>query len=449
MGQSRVRPAVVVGLLIALGAACAEPSRSAGDAPNLRGKAIEVLAVWTGVERQAFEAVLDEFERRTQATVTYTPAARGGVAAALDARLAGNSPPDVAFLPQPGLLQRYVREGKIMAVDDEIVGAVQRNFGAVWRRLGSVNGRLYGVWFKAANKSLVWYDIAAFERLGLVPPDDLGGLVDVARALAHSGIAPFAVAAREGWTLTDWFENLYVRVAGPEQYDRLAGHELAWTDESVKATLRLLAMILDPQWIAGGVEGALMTGFEASVQQVFGTPRLAAMAFEGDFVAGVIRGQTEARIGVDADVFAFPAVGRSALAELGLSGVDRTDGDSAVVGGGDAAVLLRPSPAGSAFLRFLATPEAAAIWAARSGFLSPNQNLDLSVYPDDLTRTLARQLLDAGDAFRFDLSDLTPAAFGGTEGQGMRAALQSFLDSRDVESTVALLESTAESAYGR
>ena len=79
----------------------------------------------------------------------------------------------------------------------------------------------------------------------------------------------------------------------------------------------------------------------------------AAMVFEGDFVAGIISGATRAVLGVDADVFPFPSVGPPG---------------ATVVAGGDAAVLMRRSAAGDALIRYLASPEGAAIWAAQGGF---------------------------------------------------------------------------------
>ena len=32
---------------------------------------------------------------------------------------------------------------------------------------------------------------------------------------------PLALGALDGWTLTDWFENIYIRQAGVEAYDTL------------------------------------------------------------------------------------------------------------------------------------------------------------------------------------------------------------------------------------
>jgi ABC-type glycerol-3-phosphate transport system substrate-binding protein len=291
---------------------------------------------------------------------------------------------------------------------------------------------LYGVWFKAANKSLLWYDVGAFERAGIAPPDELSGLLAAAQALRGIGVTPFSVGGRDQWTLTDWFENLYLQLAGPQDYDLLAAHDLAWTDPSVQTTLRLMAQLLAPQFVRGGLAGALGTGFEDSVAHAFRTPPGGGMVVEGDFVAGVITAQTKARIGIDVDVAPFPAA-HSAV--------------PAVVGGGDVAVQLRSSRAAAELMRYLATPAAAAIWAAAGGFVSANLELDLSVYPDDVTRSIARSLLEAGDGFRFDLSDLQPTAFGSTPNAGMQGALRELLVSHDVPGTAQRLEAAAAAAY--
>jgi alpha-glucoside transport system substrate-binding protein len=281
---------------------------------------------------------------------------------------------------------------------------------------------------------LIWYNEDVFERAGLVPPASIGALVLLEHRLARLGVSAFAVGGADGWTLADWFSNIYLRLAGPARYDLLAAHRIAWTDSSVTAALRLLARVLRPGFIAGGERGALRTSYAESVQETFAPRPAAAMVFEGDFVAGIISGQTRAQLGVDADAFSFPAAGRSA---------------PMLVAGGDAAVLMRRSAAGDALIRFLASPQAAAVWAARGGFVSPNINLGLSAYPGGLNRSIARSLLEAAGNFRFSLSDLTPAGFGGTEGQGMRGILQQFLARRDVSTTAARLEQAARQAYRR
>ena len=419
---------VVIGSVVV---ACSTGQDSAQ--PDLAGASVEVVAVWQDAEAIAFERVLDHFEEDTGATVTFTSTAGEDIIAVLERRILAGDPPDVAVLPQPGLLSQLAESGAILPVDDLVGDEVREHWGPVWRRLGTVDGELYGVWFKAAHKSLFWYSIGAFERAGVVPPDDLEGLTTATAALASSGTPAFSLtgAPTDAWTLTDWFENVYLRLAGPDRYDALAEHRLAWTDPSVGTTLRTLAGLWAPANTI--VANGAATTFPESVAAVFSRDPVAAMIMEGDFVPGVVAESSAAEIGVDVDVFAFPG---------------RSSSDRFVVGGGDAAVLMLDTVGGEELLRFLASPEAAAAWARLGGFVSPNQALDLAVYPDATTRRIARSLLEAGEGFRFDLSDLQPAAFGGTTGAGMWAELDRFAaDPTDVDGTMVRLEAAAQAAW--
>lgn len=416
-------------LLLVLLTACG--GGGGGGSAGLVGERVEVLASWSGAEADRFGLVLREFERRTGAVVRYT-SARNRVPDELAARLAAGDPPDVAVLPQPGLLRELAQAGDLVPLDAPTRALVRDTFPAAFQELGSSAGRLYGVWFKAADKSLVWYDVATFERLGEVAPGDLDGLMALADRLAVAGVPAFSASAQDGWTLTDWFENLYLREAGGQAYDDLAAHRTPWTAPSVVAALAQLERLLAPEHLAGGTAGALSTGFEDSVAAVFARPPRAAMVVEADFVAGVVTSRTDAELGIDADVFAFPA---------GASG------EPGLVAGGDVAVLTRPSEAGAALMRFLATPEAAEPWARAGGFLSPNLLLDLDAYGDPVARAVARQVLEAGDGLHFDLSDLQPAAFGSAESVGLRAELRELLVHRDPVRTAERLEAAADRAF--
>jgi alpha-glucoside transport system substrate-binding protein len=250
--------------------------------------------------------------------------------------------------------------------------------------------------------------------------------------VSRPGQPAFSVSARDGWTLTDWFEDLYLQLAGPRCYELLAAHRLPWTDPTVLRTLREMASLLTPERVAGGIVGARRTGFEQSVVRAFGPAHAAVMVLEGDFVAGFVASSTRARLGVDVDVFAFP-------------GADPAR--PAVVAGGDAAVLLRRSAAAERLLAYLASPAAATVWARYGGFVSPNLDVDLAVYPDPLTRSVARSLLDAGPDLRFDLSDLQPAQFGGRDDTGLPGELREFLNHRNAAVTAAALELEARVAY--
>lgn len=430
-GRLLLAPALVVTAAAGLGGCAAAPSPP--TYPRLDGVRVEVLGSWANGEQARFQRVLAGFGARTGARVTYV-SAHNAVPRVLGVRLARGDPPDVALLPQPDLLRQYARAGQLVPLDADTRRLVAGEYSAVWLRLASAGGRMYGVWFKAANKSLLWYDLAAFERAGIAPPDRLAALPGVAATLRARGVVPFAVGGADEWTLTDWFENLYLQLSGPQAYDRLADHRTAWTDPSVVRCLQLMSRLLSARDLRGGVSGALHTDFEDSVALAFGTTPPTAMLVEGDFVAGVVRTRTHARIGVDVDAAPFPS------ARAGVP---------AIVGGGDVAVQFRRTRGAKALMRYLASAEAAGVWARAGGFISPNENVDLSVYPDALTRAIARSLVQAGDGFRFDLSDLQPASFGSTPRAGMQQALADLLVTGDVRGIAQRLERLATAAYAK
>ncbi|WP_186363182.1 ABC transporter substrate-binding protein [Streptomyces sp. SLBN-134] len=402
--------------------------------PKLDGETLEVAAVWTGAEQKNFKQVLAEFEKRTGAKVTFVPA-QDPIINFLGSKIAGGAPPDVALLPQPGAIKQAVDKGWAKPLGAGATKELGKNYSQGWQDIGKVDGKQYGVYYKAANKSLIWYNAQVFENAGASEPKTWDELLTTAQTVYDSGVTPFSVGGADGWTLTDWFENIYLSQAGPEKYDQLARHEIKWTDPSVKEALTTLAEVWGKKdYVAGGSSGALQTEFPASVTQTFtgGDQPKAGMVYEGDFVQVNI-GETKAEVGTDAKVFPFPAVGDTAP----------------VVSGGDAAVILEDSKAAQALATFLASPDAAAIQAKLGGFLSPNKAIDPSAYPNDVQKKIAEALIASGDDFRFDMSDQAPQAFGGTPGKGEWKALQDFLKNpKDVAGAQAKLEADAAAAYG-
>ncbi|MDI9834104.1 ABC transporter substrate-binding protein [Streptomyces sp. NPDC004822] len=425
-------------LVLALGAtACGgDPVSAGGGDKALDGQTVTVAGVWTGTEQKNFQKVLDAFTEKTGAKTTFVSTG-DNVSTVVGSKIEGGNAPDVVMVPQVGVLKQFAQKGWLKPLSATAQKSVDANFAPVWKNYGSVDDTLYGLYFKAAHKSTVWYSPDALAQAGVEPPTSYDDLLKAGRTVSDSGLAAFSVAGQDGWTLTDWFENVYLSQAGPEKYDALATHQLKWTDASVvKALTTLGELFKDKQLIAGGQKGALNTDFPGSVEKVFGPKPEAGMVYEGDFVAGVAKDQFGRKIGEDANFFPFPAV---------------DGGKPPVVSGGDAAVVLKDGKsqkAGMALLEYLATPEAAAVWAEAGGFLSPNKNVDLASYGDDVTRETAKSLVAAGDSVRFDMSDQAPAAFGGTKGAGEWKLLQDFLrDPSDPKGTAAKLEAAAAKAY--
>jgi alpha-glucoside transport system substrate-binding protein len=392
---------------------------------------ISVMAVWTGPEQKSFQAVLDGFTTANpDVTVKYTSAG-DQLPTQLSTAVEGGNPPDVAVLPQPGLMRDFAGKNALKPLDfarDDI----QSNMGDSAIDLGSVDGKLYGFLFKAANKSTVWYNVSAFEDAGVDPPEDWDGFLEAAKTINASGLPAYSIGGADGWTLTDLFENIYLRTAGAEKYDQLSTHDIPWTDQSVKDALTEMAKIVgDADNIAGGASGALQTDFPTSVSNVFAASPKAAQVLEGDFVPGVVETKLEPETGFN--VYPFPAI---------------NDSPASVVGGGDTVVLFNDSPAAQALIKYMASTDAAEIWAKRGGFATLNKNLDSGVYPDAITQTTAGAIGEA-EVFRFDLSDLQPAAFGGTVGQGLFKLFQDFLKNPDdVDGIAKQMETAAAKAFG-
>jgi alpha-glucoside transport system substrate-binding protein len=424
--------ALLVGALAFVAAGCGGDDGGDGGAEGSEdvSGSISIMAIWGGTEQESFEAVIAGFEELyPNVTVNYTS---GGdnLGPLLNTAIEGGNPPDIAAIGQPGLMAQFAEQGAIQPIDD-LRDPIVEAFGESVADVGAVDGTQYAVMFKGANKSTVWYNVASFEEAGVEAPEDFDGLTEAADTLKAAGITPYSVGVDVGWPITDIFENVYLRTAGPEMYDQLARHEIPWTDQSVKDALTAMAPIFASDNMAGGTQSALQTEMPDSVAKVFTEDPEAAMVIIGDFAPGVTETTLEPETGFN--VFDFPAIEGSG---------------PSVMGAGDLFVQFQDSPAADAFLEYLTTTDAAEIWASRGGFSSPHKDLDTSVYPDEITRTTAGALAEA-ETFRFDMSDLQPSEFGGTPGQGMWKHLTDFVaNPDDVDGTAEKLETDAAAAFG-
>ncbi len=392
---------------------------------------VSVTSTWSGPEQASFEAVIAGFnEQYPDVEVSYDSAG-DALPTVLSTAVEGGNPPSVAVVAQPGLIQGYVERGALQPIDFA-QETIAENFGESVIEVGTFEEQLYALLFKAANKSTYWYNVQAFEDAGVEATEDWDGFLANAETIKASGLPAYSIGGAEGWTLTDLFENIYLRTAGGDMYDQLSRHEIPWTDQSVKDALTEMAKIVgDADNMVGGTSGSLQSDFPTSVSNVFAEQAKGAIVIEGDFVPGVVESPLEPESGYN--VSPFPSIAESA---------------PAVVGGGDLAIMFEDTPASRAFIEYLATPEAAEIWAGRGGFSSANQNLDSSVYPDPITETTASAIAEA-EEFRFDLSDLQPSEFGSTEGQGLWKLFQDFVaNPDDVDGIAEQMEQAAAAAYG-
>jgi alpha-glucoside transport system substrate-binding protein len=425
-------PRAVVLLAVVLLAALAVSSSGSGATKSthaVSGK-ISFDGVWTGAEATAFGAVIKAYNKVYPGVkVSYKPVG-DNLPTVVSTAVAGGNPPDMADIAQPGLVAQFVKKGALKPItyDRKVLLA---NFSPAWIALGTFSRKIYGLVFKASNKSTVWYNVPAFKAAGVKAPATWTKFIANAKTISASGVPPYSIGGADGWTLTDLFENIYLRQAGPVKYALLTLHKIKWTDASVTAALTTMAQIVGTSAnMAGGTSGAVQTDFPTSVNNVWESPPKAAMVLEGDFVPGVAT--VKSKPGTGYGEFPFPSINNS---------------PSSVEIGGDTIVAFRDNPAIESFVKFLSTPAAAAAWAAKGGFATGNKNMPTTVYPDATTRATAGAIAKSKYVV-FDMSDQQPASFGATVGQGEWGLFQDFLrNPKDVKGIQSKLESAAAAAW--
>ena len=440
MTRTRIAVLVLIGAAALLSVGLAGARTTSGTEAGATGQNLAVKGsvtfdgIWTASSGQKqFADVIKAFNKKyPNVKVNYKPVGND-LPTVLATAVAGGHPPDMADIAQPGTVKQLATQGKLKPITyaNSVISA---NFAPAWRQLGTFNGKLYALVFKAANKSLVWYNVPAFNTAGVKPPKTWAQLLAAAKVIKSSGTPAYSIGGADGWTLTDLFENIYLRTWGPAKYEALSAHKIKWTDPSVATALKTMGQVIgDTANVAGGTTGALQYGFNDSVTNAFASPPKAAMVFEADFVGGVILSSTKAKAGTGFNTFTFPTI--------------KPAGSSAVEIAGDLFVTFRDTPAIRAFVSFLATAPAAEAWAKSGGFGTGNHNVPASIYPDAITKATEGPIQTA-KAVVFDMSDEQPPSFGGTTGQGEWGLFQEFLKSpSDVSGIQKKLEAAATASY--
>src|SRR3954471_11127243 len=249
-GPAMVLSVLAVAALVALagcgGSSSSTSSSSSGSKTtasksNVKGN-ISIVGIWVAQEQKNFQRVIAAFNKQyPNVKVKYNPAG-DNTPTVLSTALAGGRPPDLASVGQPGLVKQFQKQGKLKPLDFARKD-IAANFSPDVVKLGTIGGKIYSFIPKGANKSTVWYNVAAFKNAGVQPPKTFDDFLKAAQTLKASGTPAYSLGAGDGWTNTDLFENLYIRMAGPDKYDQLAKHKIKWTDPSVKDALKTMGEI--------------------------------------------------------------------------------------------------------------------------------------------------------------------------------------------------------------
>jgi len=363
---------------------------------------LTILGVWTGTSEEAFQKMVAPFEAETGIKIEFT--GTRDLPTILTTRVEAGNPPDISAIPNPGQMIELAKAGKLVDLstfmDIEVLGG---DFSQTWLDLGSFGGKLYGLFISANLKSLVWYNPKEFAAAGYTVPTTWEELITLSDKMVADGKTPWAIGlesgAASGWAGTDWIEDIMLRTVEPEVYDLWVSHGISWVDDRVQRAFDLFGQIaLNEKYVYGGTNAALTINFGDSPDALFTTPPNAYMHRQATFIKrGILEHFPNLVPGEDFDFFPFPPIDP----QYGIP----------ALGAADMVVMFNDTPEARAFMEYIVSPEAQEIWVAELGVLSANKQVNAAVYPDDLTRNAAEILVNAS-TFRFDGSDLMPAAVG-------------------------------------
>ncbi len=384
------------------------------DKYNLDGQTLSIFGPWRGEDQALVESVLAYYTAATGVKVNYSSSENYEQQIVIDTQ--AGSPPDIAVLPQPGLIADLASKGLVTPLGDETATWLKENYAAgdSWVGLGTYKGKdgaeaLYAFPYKIDVKSLVWYSPENFADAGYEVPQTMEELKALTEKIVADGGTPWCIGlgsgGATGWPATDWVEDMMLRTQSPDVYDKWIKHEIAFNDPAVIGAIEEFGYFAkNDKNVAGGAAAVSSTDFRDSPKGLFSSPPQCYMHHQASFIPSFFPEGTE--LGKDADFFYMPAY---AGKDLGKP----------VLGAGTLAMITHDTEAARAFIEFLKTPIAHEVWMAQSGFLTPLKSANVEAYGNDALKKQGEILLNS-TTFRFDGSDLMPGAVGaGTFWTGM------------------------------
>ncbi|HMM27988.1 MAG: ABC transporter substrate-binding protein [Chloroflexota bacterium] len=398
---------------------------------------ISFLTVWSGEdELPNWEGMVAPFVEETGCRIEVE--STRDLVPVLTTRVEAGNPPDIAGVPSFGAISTFLTEGDVVPLDFLDMDRMNEQFGEVWINLGTVDGTLYGIFPRAALKSLIWYSPKAFDAAGYTVPETWDDLLALCQQIYDDGAACFSIGlesqAASGWPATDWIEDIMLRTAPLEAYDAWISHDIEWTGEEVTRAWETFGEIAgNEDYLFGGAAGTVATPFGEAICPLFTDPPGAYLHRQASFIQSFIASCPggEALVpGEDFDFFLFPPIDE----QYGSPGL----------GGADLFVMFNDNENARALMEFLTQPEAMVGWLESGGSgIATNNQFPLDAYPDPLSRRAGELLLEV-DSFRFDASDQMP----GDVNQAFWTGSLNFVQNPDsLADILAEIEAIADEAY--
>jgi len=400
-----IKAVVTAGAVAVLTTGCLSSGASSGGsaaAPSGQVKG-STVTVWASVDLPVMNGLKAGMAPLAQAAgVTVNWQKVDNINQVIMTKIQANDTPDIAMIPQPGVVADIVNRGAATPLDDVVdMNALKSSMIPGTLEAGTVNGKLYGLLVSANTKSFVWYPKKAWDAAGYTAPqtiDELNALTDKIKA---SGTTPWCLgiesSAATGWPATDWFEDLVMRYGGTDGYNQWVKHQIKFDSPLVRqAAAEFEKVAYTPGNVLGGRKSIASNDFGTAGNPMF-DPKPGCMLFkQGSFITGFFPKNVQADLAGNVGVFYFPPA--------------KAGGEKPILGGGDMAVLFHNTPGAREVMKMLAD-KSIGEKAMGTSFLSPHKDFDVSLYQGEIAQAVAK-ITYASSFFLFDGSDQMPGAVG-------------------------------------
>ena len=374
---------------------------------DLKGETLTIFGPWRGEDETLVRSVLDYFSEATGAEVKYSLSENYEQQIVIDTQ--AGSPPNIAVLPQPGLIQDLASKGVLTPLGDDVAAWIKENYAAgdSWAKLGTYTGKdgksaFYAFPYKIDVKGLVWYSPDNFQEAGYKVPKTQEELAELEKKIIADGGKPWCIGlgsgGATGWPATDWVEDIMLRTQPPEVYDKWVKNEIPFTDPAVVNAIDIFGKIAtDDKMVDGGAKAVAATDFRDSPKGLFTVPPKCYMHHQASFIPSFF--PEGVKLGQDADFFPYPPY--ASKPELGTP----------LEVAGTLVMITKDSKASREFIKFLEMPLAHELWMAQKSFVTPFKGANKDAYGSDALKKQGEILVGA-TTVRFDGSDLMPGKVG-------------------------------------
>jgi ABC-type glycerol-3-phosphate transport system substrate-binding protein len=393
--------------LLGIAALAASLSLTACGGDSGGGSDSKTVTIWSSIDQPVQDGLLKALEAKLKANgddITVDWQKVDNINQLIMTKIQANDTPDIAFIPQPGVVADIVSRGAAQPLDDVVdMSALQDNMLAGTLDAGTVDDKLYGLLVSANVKGLIFYPKKAWDAAGypteVATIDDLNALTEQIKA---DGNTPWCMGIESdtatGWPATDWFETLIAKYNGPDVYNQWVKNEVKFdSDEVRQAADEFEKLMFTDGNVLGGRGAIASTNFGTAPTPMFDDPPGCWMYNQGSFITGFFPEDIVADLDANVGVMGFPPA--------------TAGGDNPVIGGGDMAMLLSDNANAKTVLAALSETDIGNDAAGSSSFISPHKDFDASLYQNELTRSYAKVASDA-TTFLFDGSDQMPGEVG-------------------------------------